>query len=148
MENLHNVSELLAWYQRVTGIGPPVHDITEDFEEMQDFAENLNLLQDCYSKAGSVSIISPSTGEPHLTNLHEAITTSSNSTYASRFLNHYSVRKFYFNFSLEDVNAISPRKTSKITKIELLTILCRMLQSQELQVDYPDIYENDLPYRS
>jgi hypothetical protein len=47
MDNLHNVSELLAWYQRVTGIGPPVHDITEDFEEMQDFAEYLNLLQDC-----------------------------------------------------------------------------------------------------
>ena len=35
-----------------------------------------------------------------------------------------------------------------MTLIELLVVLSRMLQSQERNVDYPDIFEQDLPYRS
>jgi len=37
---------------------------------------------------------------------------------------------------------------AKVTLIELLVVLNRMLESQGRNLDYPDIFEDDLPYRS
>jgi hypothetical protein len=38
--------------------------------------------------------------------------------------------------------------TVKVTLMELLVILNQMLQSKEEKCDYPNIHEDDLPYRS
>ena len=148
MENNHDISELVSWYQHFANMIVPDHDPIEDFMKLQDHAAKLNLLQDCFPNAGSISVLGPSTKEPNLSLLHRAITASSKSTYALRFLFNHSVRKFYTNFSLHEVNEISQRKIAKVTQMELLVVLNRMLTSQERNIDYPDIYEDDLPYRS
>jgi hypothetical protein len=144
MDTPHDISQLILWYQRIGNI--PAKPI--EFVEMLQFADELNLLQDCFQKPGTISVIHPSTFEPNLSILHRSITASSNSIFAMRFIFHHPVRKFYINFSLQEVETITEQKTAKLTLIELLVVLSRMLQSQEMNVDYPDIYEQDLPYRS
>jgi hypothetical protein len=153
MENHRDLSELFNWYQHFANIRQQDQGPSTVFNALiQEYANyttsHRNLLQDCFPQPGSISVIQPSSQEPNLNILHRAITTSSNSTYALRYLFHPSVRKFYTNFSLDEVNCISARKMSKVTLMELLVVLNRMLTSQENNMDYPDIFDNDLPYRS
>lgn len=147
MDNLHDITGLILWYQHFANAS--AEPIRENFQELQEYADELNLLRDCFQNPGSVSLIHPSTMDPgNLPTLHQAITASSLSLYSTRFLVHHSVRKFYINFSLQDVNQITKRKMAKVTLIELLVVLNRMLESQGRNLDYPDIFEDDLPYRS
>jgi hypothetical protein len=150
MENYsHDISEIIRWYHRFAGADPPQgRDAIADFNSLQDLVDDLQLLQDCFPNPGSISVVVPSSEEPDLTVLHRAITVSHYCTYTLRYLFRRSVRKFYCNFSLQEVNAISPRKTAKVSIMELLVVINRMLLSQEVNEDYPNIHENDLPYRS
>lgn len=142
--NKHSITEIVNWYHRFAGTNPPPgHNAIADFHALQDLATKLELLKDCFPHPGSISVILPSSEEPDLTVLHRAITVSHFSTYALKYLFRRSVRRFYCNFSLDEVYGISPRKTAK-----LLVVLNRMLWSQEHQHDYPNIHEVDLPYRS
>lgn len=153
MVNNHDISELLKWYQRITnnaGANVNMHAniINNNFEHAQTLAAHLNLLRSCYSKAGSISLIRPSTEQPNLLYLHQSISSSSNSIFSTQYLCHHTVRKFYTNFSLDDVHTISRNNTSRVTLVELLIVLRRMLNSQRRNIEYPDIHGNDLPYRS
>ena len=148
MEDKHDISELISWYQRYANTIEQDNHPAEDFSKLQDLAADLKLLQDCFPNTGSVSVVESSAEETNLSVLHRAITVSSNSTYALRFLFNHSVRKFYTNFSLHEVNGISARRTAKVTQMELLVVLNRMLTSQEKNIEYPHIFEDDLPYRS
>jgi hypothetical protein len=88
MENgneIHDLSQLILFYQ-IFGNSASEDDVTEAFEEMQEIAEELNLLQGCFQQLGSVSVIRPSTDEPNLSFLHQVITESSTSFYAIRHL--------------------------------------------------------------
>jgi hypothetical protein len=152
MVNIHNITQLISWYHHASELEADANDyadiIQNDFKAIQELANELDLLQFCFPRAGSISIIHPSNEDPNLSFLHRSITTSSNSIYASRYLCHHTVRKFFVNFSMNDVEEISKRKTSKVTMLELVIVLSRMLECQERNEDYPDIHGNDLPYRS
>jgi hypothetical protein len=153
MRRIHSISQLILWYHHVAKIeeadaNQHANLIHEDFQAVQDKANEMDLLQSCFTKPGSISIIKPSSEELDLSYLHQSISTSSNSIYTSRYLCYHKVRKFYVNFSMNDVESISRRKTSKVTMLELLVVLSRMFESQAKKLDYPDIHGNDLPYRS
>jgi hypothetical protein len=130
MDNVHNITELISWYHRVSELETEAEDyaniIQNNFKIVQELAQGLDLLQSCFPRPGSISIIRPSNEEPNLSYLHNSITTSSNSIYASRFLCHHKVRKFFINFTINDVGEISRRQTSKVTMLELVTVLSRM----------------------
>jgi hypothetical protein len=145
----HTISEIVQWYHRFTGAHPPQdHDAVADFDALQQLAFKLQLLQDGFPNPGSISVVLPSSQEPDLSVLHRAVTVSHSSTYALRYLFQHSVWKFYCNFSLQEVNNITPRKTVKVSLMEFLVVMNRMLLSQATMSDYPNIHENDLPYRS
>jgi hypothetical protein len=93
MENTHSLSQLIIWHHHVAEIeeadaNQHANLINEDFQAIQYLANEMDLLQSCYTKPGSISIIQPSSKEPDLSYLHQSISTSSNSLYASRFLCH------------------------------------------------------------
>jgi hypothetical protein len=147
----HDISEIFNWYDRFAGANPPARDVREDFLSIQELAAELDLLTDRFSTPGSISVVLPSNEEPNLSILHQAITVSHYSTYALRYLFRHSVRRFYCNFSHHDVTTISKRMTAKVTLMELLVVLNRVLSSQTeegVYKKYPNIHEDDLPYRS
>jgi hypothetical protein len=148
--NVHTISEIFNFYHRFAGTNmPPSHeDVVADFQALQDLATELELLRDCFPNPGSITVVLPSSEEPDLGVLHRAITITHFSTYALKYLFRRSVRRFYCNFTLQDVYGISQRKTAKVSLMELLVVLHRMLRCQENNCDYPNIHEDDLPYRS
>ena len=149
MESNHDLSQLISWYQRYADTDVPAdHDPIQDFNELKDLAARLNLLQDCFTEPGPVSVIRPANAQPDLSTIHQAIATSSNATYSLRFLFNHAVRKFYTNFSPEEVGQISSKKKAKVTQMELLVVINRMWHCQKIGKDYPYIFEEDLPYRS
>jgi hypothetical protein len=149
INELHDVDQLILFYQ--TFGNSTAEDVHEQFEEIQEIAQELDLLRNCFQQPGTVTVFRPPMDDPNLSFLHQVISDSSMSFYAIRHLCHHSVRQFYRNFTLQDVNGISSgarMKKSKVTLLELVIVLNRMLDSQARNIDYPDIFEQDLPYRS
>jgi hypothetical protein len=100
MEDIHELDQLILWYQHFSNAaGEAIGE--EAFADMQDFAKDeLNVLQDCFQKMGSVSLMHPFTMDPDLPTF-QAIAESSLTYFSTRFLVHPSTRKFYTNYSLK-----------------------------------------------
>jgi hypothetical protein len=80
------ITQLISWYHRASELEADANDyadiIQNDFKAIQELANELDPLQFCFPRAGSISIIHPSNEEPNLSYLHQSITTSSNIIYA------------------------------------------------------------------
>jgi len=145
--NTHGISQLMLFYEQLLHVTLP--DVNVQFHQMQEIFDGLNILPIPTLKSGKISL----SGDRILTDaklqhIHRSIGDSSSLT-SQLFLSHYSVRKFFMNFSPNDVNTINEsRKTHECTAVEVAVTLFRMLNAQMANQKYPDVQSTDLPYRS